>query len=108
MPLNNGISVFFQQVHQFPVRFRWPLGRHEHGVRVEVPLVGMAKGTVRQGRLHKGHIVEAFLPSGIRSSFFVVGLYWNEINFGDVMLLLSSVYDASEYLFAVIIADLDD
>ena len=96
--------LVFKQQEALPVQFHW-----HHHPREVIPLIGQVRGGLKPCELHKGRVVVASTPSGLRNEFWIVGLLWNSSNMSECMILLNgSVEDASEYAFGVILRNVDD
>ena len=96
--------LVFKQQEALPVQFQW-----HHQPREVIPLVGEVRGGLRPCELHKGMVVVASTPSGLRREFWIVDLLWNSSNMSECMILVNgAVEDASEYAFGVILRNVDD
>ena len=96
--------LVFKQQEALPVQFHW----HNYPREV-IPLIGQVRDGLKSCELHKGMVVVASTPSGLRKTFRIVGLLWNSADMSECMILLNgSVEDASEYAFGVILRNVDD
>ena len=96
--------LVFKQQEALPVQFHW----HNYPREV-IPLIGQVRDGLKSCELHKGMVVVASTPSGLRKTFWIVGLLWNSSTMSECMILLNgSVEDASEYAFGVILRNVDD
>ena len=101
------LRIFLQARCKNNVRFTWEMGSHAHVMRIESPYVGEPTGEVHQGQLHKGAAVELVLPSGTKRCYFVVGLYFHEVNNQDPLLLFNNGKDVSEFALSVVMPGFD-
>jgi hypothetical protein len=96
--------LVFKQQEALPVQFHW----HNYPREV-IPLIGQVRDGLKSCELHKGMVVVASTPSGLRKTFWIVGLLWNSADMSEFMILLNgSAEDASEYAFGVILRNVDD
>ena len=91
--------LVFKQQEALPVQFHW----HNYPREV-IPLIGQVRDGLKSCELHKRMVVVASTPSGLRKTFWIVGLLWNSADMSECMILLNGNYeDASEYAFGVLI-----